>query len=1031
MKKLLFILTLLVAIISNSNAQKAKIAYSENLYNAIQWRNVGPFRGGRSCAVEGVKGKPNLFYFGATGGGIWKTTDGGRTWGNISDGFFGGSVGAITVSESDNNVIYVGGGEQTIRGNISSGYGVWKSTDAGKTWSCMGLKDSRNIARVRVHPKNPDLVYVAAMGNPYKNNAERGVFRSKDGGKNWEKILFVNDEVGAVDLTFDPNNQRIMFASTWRFRRSPYSFSSGGEGSGLWKSTDGGDTWTNISQNEGLPQKDTLGIIGVTVSPVNSERVWAQIESKNGGTYRSDDGGKTWKKLNEDRNLRQRAWYYTRMYADSKDENTVYEMNVAYGKSTDGGTTFTYKYAPHGDHHDFWVDPENPKRMIIGDDGGAQISYDGGETWSTYHNQPTAQFYRVVTDNATPYRIYVAQQDNSALRIRHRTEDSDISEFENTAGGESAHIAPDPLNEDIVYGTSYDGVIERMDHKTGQSRNVNVWPDNPMGAGAEAMKYRFQWNTPIFFSPHNPKKLYVCSNHLHVSTNEGQSWELASPDLTRNDASKLKSSGGPITQDNTAVEYYCTIFAAAESPRVKDLIWTGSDDGLIHLTRDGGKNWTNVTPKEMPEWTMINCLEPSTFEDGTCYVAATSYKTGDFKPYLFKTSDFGKTWVKITNGIDNEHFTRVIRSDKNKKGILYAGTETGMYISFDDGANWQPFQLNLPIVPITDLCIKNNNLIAATQGRAIWMIDDLTPLYQLEGNQNPELKLYQPADYMRMKGSQVKDSKTAGTNHPNGVMVYYFLQNVEEKDTVTLTFLDKSGKKLREFSNVAKEDKDKIKVKKGANQFVWNTRLEDGKKFDGMLLWDGHVTGSKAPLGTYTVRLTKNKTSQEATFKVVKDPRVAASEADLQTKFEFEQSTLAKASETHEAIANIREIRKQCTAFKERIGENKSFQTILDDMKGIDEKLTKVEETLYQTKLQSQQDMLNFPIRLNNKLLSIRSAVEGAEFRPTDQQIAVAAEITSKIDAQLGIYQNIIKNELPALNKKIREAGIDLIMLKK
>jgi photosystem II stability/assembly factor-like uncharacterized protein len=1037
MKKILLVLLCTIVSLSAIFAQKkqneAKGAFDESRYNSMQWRNVGPFRGGRSCAVEGVRNKPNLFYFGATGGGVWKTTDGGRNWSNISDGFFGGSVGAIAVAESDNNVIYVGGGEQTIRGNISSGYGVWKSTDAGKTWVSVGLKDSRNISRIRINPKNPDLVYVAAMGNPYKSSAERGVFRSKDGGKTWEKILFVNEDVGAVDLTFDPNNQRVMFASTWRFRRTPYSFSSGGTGSGLWKTTDAGDTWTDISRNEGLPQKDTLGIIGVTVSPQNSDRIWAQIEAKTGGLFRSDDAGKTWAKINESRDMRQRAWYYTRIYADSKDVNTLYEMNVAYGKSTDGGATFQLKYAAHGDHHDFWIDPDNPKRMIIGDDGGAQTSYDGGETWSTYHNQPTAQFYRVTTDNAVPYRIYVAQQDNSALRIPHRTENDVISneDFEDTAGGESAHIAVDPLNNEIVYGTSYGGYLTRFDHKIKQNRNINVWPDNPMGAGAETMKYRFQWNFPIFFSPHNPKKLYACSNHLHATTSEGQNWEVLSPDLTRNEASKLKTSGGPITQDNTSVEYYCTIFAAAESPRVKDLIWTGSDDGLLNLTRDGGKNWTIVTPKDLPEWTMINCIEPDPFTDGGAYFAATAYKNGDFKPYIFRTKDYGKTWTKIVQGIDNEHFTRVVRCDPKRKGLLYAGTETGMYISFDDGANWQPFQLNLPIVPITDLAVKNDNLIVATQGRALWIIDDLTPLHQLANETNTELKLYKPIDYIRMNGSQSSGSKTAGTNHPNGVMVHFLLQNIEEKDTVSLSFLDSSGKIIRTFTTQTKEDKNKLKAKKGANLFVWNTRYEDGKKFDGMLLWDGDMSGAKASPGVYKVVLAQNKTTQTADFQILKDPRVEASNADLQVQFDLVQKINDKASEAHTAIGNIRDIRKQFNGFKERIGDEKSQKMIFDDIKRIDSTLTQVEETLYQTKLQSQQDMLNFPIRLTNKLLSVKSAVENAEFRPTDQQIAVANELSIKIDNQLSIYKKLINSDLPALNKKIREVGIDLIMLKK
>ncbi|MBK5278838.1 MAG: glycosyl hydrolase, partial [Bacteroidia bacterium] len=703
---------------SSGTTSKSTVSYDEKLYNAMEWRSIGPYRGGRSAAVTGVPNKPNIFYFGSVGGGVWRTTDAGSTWSNISDGFFGSSIGSIAVSEWDNNVIYVGQGEVTVRGNVSYGNGIWKSTDAGKTWSFIGLKDSKHIPRIRIHPKNPDIVYAAVMGDLFKSSEERGIYRSDDGGKNWKRVLFANADAGAVDLVMDPNNPRILFASTWRIRRTPYSLESGGEGSYLWKSTDGGDTWTNISKNDGLP-KGLWGIVGVSVSPVNSNRVFAIIENDNGGVYRSDDAGKNWKKMNEDRNLRQRAWYYSRIYADTKDEDMVYVMNVSYHKSKDGGKTFSSYNAPHGDHHDLWIAPEDNQRMIIADDGGGQVSFDAGENWSTYGNQPTAQHYRVITDNYFPYRIYGAQQDNSTQRIAHRTDGNSIGDrdWEPTAGGESGHLAIDPTDNDVVYGGSYDGFLTRKNHRTGEERGINAWPDNPMGHGAEGAKYRFQWNFPIFFSPHNPKKLYAASQHLHVTYNEGESWEILSPDLTRNDPSKLGPSGGPITKDNTAVEYYCTIFAVAESPYEKDLILAGSDDGLLHVTKDGGKNWEKVTPVGLPEWTMFNSVEFDPHDKGGAYVAATSYKSGDYRPYLYKTKDYGKTWTKIVDGIDPAHFTRVVRVDPKRAGLLYAGTEFGMYISFDDGASWKPFQLNLPIVPITDLTIKNDNLIAATQGR--------------------------------------------------------------------------------------------------------------------------------------------------------------------------------------------------------------------------------------------------------------------------------------------------------------------------
>ena len=640
--------------------------------------------------------------------------------------------------------MYVGGGESTVRGNVSSGYGVWKTENAGQSWEHIGLKKSRHIPRIVIHPRDHNTVFAAVLGNIYKPSADRGIYKSTDGGKTWEKKLFVNENAGAVDLIIDATNPRILYASTWNLRRTPYSLSSGGDGSALWKSIDSGETWTEISKNEGFA-KGILGNIGVTVSPVNNNIVWAIVENKDkGGVYKSTNGGETWKLINSERKLRQRAWYYSRIYADPQDAEVVYVLNVRYHKSTDGGKTYSTFNAPHGDHHDLWIAPENPKRMVMGDDGGAQTTYDGGETWSTYHNQPTAQFYRVTTDDSFPYRIYAAQQDNSTIRISHRNEGWNIDEddWEETAGGESAHITIDPENNDIVYGGSYDGFLTRYNHKTKTIRSVSVWPDNPMGHGAEDMKYRFQWNFPMFFSKHNTKKLYTFSNHVHVTTNEGESWSVLSPDLTRNDSTKLKSSGGPITQDNTSVEYYCTIFAAAESPIKEGLLWTGSDDGLIHVSRNDGETWENVTPKGMPEWMMINSIEPSVYNEGTCYVAGTKYKTGDFEPYLYKTNDYGKSWKKITNGIPSEHFTRVLREDPIKEGFLYAGTETGIYYSHNEGTYWQPLQLNLPIVPITDLAVKNNNLIVATQGRSLWILDDLSLLHQALDIDNKENILF-------------------------------------------------------------------------------------------------------------------------------------------------------------------------------------------------------------------------------------------------------------------------------------------------
>lgn len=1006
-------------------------AFDKSLYESVEYRLVGPFRGGRSAAVTGVPGQPNLFYFGSTGGGVWRTQDGGYTWENLSDGYFGGSIGAVAVAPSDHNVIYVGGGEKTVRGNVSSGSGMWKSEDAGKTWSFIGLPNSRHVPRIKVDPKNPDIVYAAVLGNIYKPTPDRGVYKSTDGGKNWRRVLFANENAGAVDLVIDPANARILYATTWNVRRTPYSLSSGGEGSAVWKSTDYGETWTEISKNEGFPE-GTLGIMGITVSPVNNQRVWTIVEHKEkGGVYRSDDGGKTWSYQNSDRSLRQRAWYYSRIYADTKDLNTVYVLNVNYHKSTDGGKTFESSNALHGDHHDLWIAPEDPKRMIIGDDGGAQVSFDGGDNWTTYHNQPTAQFYRLTTDNHFPYRIYAAQQDNSTIRIEHRTEGFGISEenWEETAGGESAHIAVDPTNSDIVYGGNYGGFLIRINHEKGTVRGINVWPDNPMGHGAEDMKYRFQWNFPIIFSKHNPKKLYTFSNQVHLTTNEGASWEVISPDLTRNDPSKLGPSGGPITKDNTGVEYYATIFAANESPLQEGLIWVGSDDGLIHLTHDGGQNWENITPKNMPEWMMINSVEPSAFDPGTCYVAGTRYKLGDFEPYLYKTNDYGKTWTRITNGIANEHFTRVVREDPKQKGLLYAGTENGMYISYNDGASWETFQLNLPIVPITDLLVRDNNLIVATQGRSIWMIDDLTVIHQLNAAKGKNFFLFQPKDSYRMGGGSKKGSLTQGTNHPNGVMTYFYVTDTEKE--VRLEYLNAQGDTIKTFSTKAKDRNRKLKAEKGHNLFVWNTVSDGAEDFPGMILWWARLSGAKAVPGNYKVRLKVGDEEQTQDFRILPAPNSEASVEEMQRQYEFINEVNATVTEAHQAIKKIRKIKTQLDAFEKQYKGNEQVKALLDKAAQMKKGFAEVEEALYQTQNRSGQDPLNFPIRLTNKLAHLNSLVGLDDFGPTAQDIAVKNELTQQIKSHLDTFNNLVDTEVNNFNSEFNKLSLNYLFIEK
>jgi photosystem II stability/assembly factor-like uncharacterized protein len=1027
---------------------------------ALQWRQIGPFRGGRSTAVAGVASQPMVFYFGGTGGGVWKTTDGGINWEPITDGsvFGTGSVGAIGLSDSDANTIYVGMGESAIRGNVSHGDGVYKSTDGGKTWKHVGLEDTRQISRIRVNPKNPDIVYVAAQGHVWAPNQQRGVFRSKDGGKTWEKVLFRSDKAGASDLIIDPTNPSVLYAGFWEVYRKPWTLESGGAGSGIFKSNDGGDNWTEITRNQGLP-KGMIGIVGVTVSPANPDRLWAIVEAEDGGVFRSDNGGKTWTKTNEQRNLRQRAWYYSRIYADPKSADTVYVLNTGFYKSVDGGRTFSGIGVPHGDNHDLWIAPDDPNRMINSNDGGANVSFNGGRSWSE-QDQPTAQFYRVALDNDFPYHIYGAQQDNSTVRIASRNTDFGIgtSDWFDVGGGESGWIAPSPKDSLIIYAGSYDGLITRYDHHTGQLRDVNPYPNNPMGWGASELKYRFQWNFPIVFSPNDPNTLYAGANVLFKSTNEGQSWEVISPDLTRNDKSKQASSGGPITKDNTSIEYYGTIFTVMESPVQAGTIWSGSDDGLVFVTRDGGKNWSNVTPPKdlMPEWIQINSLEASPFEPGTAYVAATMYKHDDYKPYLYKTSDYGKSWKKITSGIPDGAFTRVVREDPNKRGLLYAGTETGMYLSFDDGGNWQPMQLNLPVVPITDLAIhkREKELVAATQGRSFWIFDDLPMLHQAMDaggfRSVSETHLFKPKESYRMPGGggfQLPATATVGKNPAGGVVVYYSLKAKPTTDVV-LEFLDSTGKSIRKFTarpprpaaagaGPAAQPTGEgegsfggaapLPTEAGLNRFVWDMRYADTVRFPGMILWSGETRGPKVVPGTYQVKLTVDGSTLTDTFEIRADPRLATTAADYAKQLDLSLKIRDKLNETHNAIIQIRDVKKQIDDLVKRVG---GPGTIADSGKSLIRKLTDVEEALYQTKNQSSQDPLNFPIRLNNKLAALGGVVSQSENAPNEQSYAVYEEVVGQINVQLAKLAQIIKSDVPAFNQMVRDANIPAVVVK-
>src|ERR1700687_2352440 len=803
---------------TNGDQDKEKEKDEKNegdpLFRGMKYRSIGPFRGGRSLTAAGIPGDPSTYYFGATGGGVWKSIDGGNTWSSVFDKDGAPSIGSIAVSVSEPNVVYVGTGEACIRGNISHGDGVWKSVDAGKSWKSVGLKDSRAIGKVIVNPRNPDVVFVAALGHPFGPNAERGVFRTTDGGKTWDKVLYKDENTGAIDVVFDPQNPNILFASLWEARRTPWSLSSGGPGSGVYRSTDGGTTWKRLQENEhGLP-KGPDGRIGLAVA-ANSERVYAIIEAKEGGLYRSDDGGNTWDLVNGSHTLFQRPWYYMHVIADPQDPNTVYVADVEFFKSTDGGRNFNKIKVPHGDNHGLWIDPKNTKRMIASNDGGVTVSLDGGKSWTREDNQPTAQFYHVITDTRTPYYVYGAQQDNSSVAIASRSDDDSIGRdnWYAVGGGEAGYIAPYPPDPNIVYAGDYQGNITRFDRRTNQVKSIAVWPELTDARGAAPLDHRFQWTAPIVTSPHDPNTIYYGGERIFKTTDGGTHWEAISGDLTRNDKSKQQASGGPITVDDTGTEYYDTVFSIAPSPLAKGLIWAGTDDGLIQITRDEGKNWTNVTPKGLAEWSRISLIEASPHDAGTAYVAIDRHQNDDLAPYIYKTSNYGATWTRITTGIPNGVFVRAVREDPEKKGLLYAGTERGVFVSFDDGAHWRPLQITLPITPIHDLVIKNDDLVVATHGRAFWILDDVSPLRQFADSvAGEDVHLYKPTTAYRVHTGEAPPRLAfAGKNPPNGAVIYFHLKQPpkqELKQEVKIEILDASGTVIRKYSSSKNEPLD-------------------------------------------------------------------------------------------------------------------------------------------------------------------------------------------------------------------------------
>jgi photosystem II stability/assembly factor-like uncharacterized protein len=994
----------------------------------LEWRSIGPARGGRVCAVSGVRGDPLTHYMGACGGGVWKTEDAGVSWRNISDGFLRtGSVGAMAVSESDPNVIYVGMGEPCVRGNFSHGDGVYRSLDAGRTWTHCGLTDTRQIGRIVVHPADHDVVYVAALGHVFGPNAERGVFRSRDGGATWDRVLHIDDRTGAVDLSMDPHNPRVLYAGFWQVQRTPWSLESGGNG-GLYRSRDGGDTWQRLGG--GLPE-GVVGRVGVTASGAQRDRVWAIVEAAEGGVFRSDDGGDSWSRVNSDRELRQRAWYYTHIQADPDDAGTVYVLNVQFHKSIDGGRTFSTIRVPHGDNHGLWIDPDDAGHMINGNDGGAAVSFNAGRTWSRQDNQPTAQFYHVTTDNHFPYRVLGAQQDNSTACISSRRI-TWREEFHSVGGGESGWIAPRPDDPDVVYAGSYGGLLTRYDHRLRKTRNITVWPDDPIGAGAAGLVHRFQWTFPIVLSPHDPGTLYVAGEVLFVSNDEGHTWRVISPDLTTNDKARQGPSGGPITGDNTSVEYYCTIFALAESPLRRGLIWAGSDDGLVHVTADGGATWDNVTPRGMGDWPLISLIEASPHDENVAWLAVNRYKMDDFRPSVYRTDDRGKSWTRLGDSIDQGAFVRAVREDPVRPGLVYAGTETGVWVSFDRGAQWQRLQLNLPVVPITDLVVRGDELVVSTQGRSFWILEGLSLLRQIDPSlDRTHARLFAPAPAYRQRW----DDARLHLNLPERLPEEARIEVIDQGGAIVRGYALRMGESDRargEGDEDAPRSRggsdDTIAVQPGMNLLRWDLRAQGPRHLPGAVTWNGPPPGPVVVPGEYPVRLRLGEAVQEVLLEIRGDPRVATTSAEYQEQFAMLRAIAHSVDEAHAAVLRVRSIRGQVEAAVERARRARLDEGVTPAAREILAELSRIEGEIVQTRAQASQDALNFPIKLNDKLAGLFGVVEG-DYPVTAQARAVYEHLLGQLQAEFGALRTLVDERVPAFNRLIAERGVPAIVI--
>ena len=1021
----------------------------EKVFKGMKYRMIGPFRGGRSLTAAGIPGDPTTYYFGAEGGGVWKSTDGAMTWSPVFDKEGTSAIGSIAVSASNPNVLYVGTGEACIRGNISHGDGVYKTLDGGKTWKNTGLRDSRAIGKVIINPTNPDIAFVAALGHPYGPNAERGIFRTTDGGKTWEKVLYKDENTGGIDVAFDPHNPNILFAALWQARRTSWSMTSGGPGSGLYRSTDGGTTWKHL-QEHGLP-KGPYGKIGVAVA-ANSDRVYALIEAHNpdGGLYRSDDGGESWQLVNPSHSLWQRPWYYMHVIADPRDENVLYIMDVDAYKSTDGGHLFNKVHVPHGDNHGLWIDPMDTKRMIASNDGGVTVTLDGGKSWSLQDNQPTAQFYHVIADTETPYRVYGAQQDSGTVAIVSRSDDGSISrsDWYDVGGGEAGYIAPYPPDPNIVYAADYQGNITRYDRHIGQVKSITEQPELSDAHGAANLEHRFQWTAPVMISPHDPNTLYHGGEELFKTTDGGVRWQAISPDLTRNDKSKQKVSGGDITLDDSGTEYYDTIFALAESPITKGLLWVGTDDGLIQFTKDEGKSWSNVTPKDMPEWSRISQIDASPFDAGTAYVAVDRHQFDEMKPYIYKTTDYGKTWIKLGTGIPDRTFVRVVREDPRKRGLLYAGTEEGVYVSFNEGANWRPLKLNLPTVPVHDLVIKDNDLVVATHGRAFWILDDLTPLRQYSDDiAQKDLHLYTPATAYRIQAGAAGDrhpSKRTGENPPAGAVIYYYLKDAPKADTeAKIEILDGAGKLIRKYSSAEyntleepadpddKKPEKQLKAEAGLNKFVWDLRYEEARRIPGYYLWEynGGAHGPVAVPGHYQVRLTVGGQSQTADLDLKLDPRVKVSQADLEAQFNLLIQTRDELNKVVDTVNQIQDVRAQLSGLKRRLPENASSKVIVTAADDLEKKLVAVRDDIVNLDISANEDSLAYPPQLDAKLAFLAMDAGSADSAPTEAEQHQFEKLKRQSGELISRWEDLQRRDLAAFQKLTAEGSLSTVVV--